>query len=131
MSEKISASAPPMRILYLEDNPLIAVHVEQMIEDLGYVFAGTLDSFAELQQQFVSLEIDGALVDIDLADGPTGPKAAAWLHERGVPAIFVTGQTQVAAEHRSVSLAVISKPVLPTELAEKLELFRPGSSDGD
>jgi DNA-binding response OmpR family regulator len=113
-----------MRILYIEDNPLIAFHVEQMIEDLGHVFAGSLDSFAELQKQFASLEMDGALVDIDLADGATGPQAAAWLQERGVPAIFVTGQRQVAAEHGDVSLGTITKPVSSSELAAKLELFR-------
>lgn len=114
----------PMRILYIEDNPLIAFHVEQMIEDLGHVFAGSLDSFDELQKQFASLEMDGALVDIDLADGATGPQAAAWLQERGIPAIFVTGQRQVAAEHGDVSLGTITKPVSSTELAAKLELFR-------
>lgn len=37
-----------MRILYFEDN--LAFHVEQMIEDLGYVSAGSLSSFAELQE---------------------------------------------------------------------------------
>jgi DNA-binding LytR/AlgR family response regulator len=124
MNESSSNAARPMRIFYLEDNPLIALHVEQMIEDLGHVFAGTLKSFADLQKQFASLQMDGALVDIDLADGPTGPRAAAWLTERAVPTIFVTGQKQVAAEHRDVSLAVIGKPVSPNELAEKLELFR-------
>lgn len=124
MREKVSTSASPMRILYLEDNPLIVFHVEQMIEDLGHVFAGALDSFAELQKQFTSLEMDGALVDIDLADGSTGPQAAAWLHQRGIPTIFVTGQRQVAAEHRDVSLAAITKPIAPAELAEKLQLFR-------
>lgn len=122
MSETNSPS--PMRILYIEDNPLIAFHVEQMIEDLGHVFAGSLDSFAELQKQFASLEMDGALVDIDLADGATGPQAAAWLQERGIPAIFVTGQRQVAAEHSDVSLGTITKPVSSSELAAKLELFR-------
>ena len=124
MTEVVPNATPPMRILYLEDNPLIAFHVEQMIEDLGHEFAGALESFAELQQQFASLQMDGALVDIDLADGSTGPQAAAWLHSRGIPTLFVTGQGQVAAEHGDVSLGVITKPVAPEELAEKLELFR-------
>lgn len=124
MTETIPTRARPMRILYLEDNPLIAFHIEQMIEDLGHVFAGALDSFAELQKRFESLEFDGALVDIDLADGSTGPRAAAWLHERGIPTIFVTGQSQVAAEHGHVSLGIVTKPVSPRELAKMLDLFR-------
>jgi CheY-like chemotaxis protein len=112
-----------MRILYLEDNPLLAFHVEQMIEDLGYVSAGSLSSFAELKERFQSLQFDAALVDIDLVDGPTGPDAAAWLQKRGIPAIFVTGQAQVAARHHDISLGFIEKPISPSDFAEKVELF--------
>jgi CheY-like chemotaxis protein len=124
MSANTWTTAPPMRILYIEDNPLIVFHVEQMIEDLGHVFAGAVDSFTELKKQFSSLEFDGALVDIDLADGSTGPAAAAWLNERGIPSIFLTGQQQVAAAHSDVSLGIVAKPVAPHELADKLQLFR-------
>lgn len=31
-----------MRIFCLEDNPQIVVHVEQLIEEMGHVFAGAL-----------------------------------------------------------------------------------------
>jgi hypothetical protein len=95
-----------------------------MIEDLGHVFAGSAASFAELKAKFDKLEIDGALVDIDLADGRTGPDAAAWLQERGIASIFVTGQAEVAAEDPGAVLGTISKPVLEKALAEKLKLLR-------
>ncbi|MEO3385371.1 response regulator [Mesorhizobium sp. CAU 1741] len=124
MNKTTAGTSSPLRILYLEDNPLIVFHIEQMIEDFGHVFVGALDSFSELQKQFPSLEIDGALIDIDLADGSTGPDAAAWLHERGIPSFFVTGQAQIAAEYGDVSLGVVSKPVSQNELATKIELFR-------
>jgi len=114
----------PIRLLYLEDNPLIVFHVEQMIEDLGHVFVGALDSFSELQKQFASLEFDGALIDMDLADGPTGPEAAAWLHRRGIPSIFVTGQDKAAAAHHAVSCGFVPKPVSQTELANAIERLR-------
>ena len=112
-----------MKILYIEDNPIIALHIQQMVEDLGHVFVGPLDSFLQLKENFDSLEVDGALVDIDLADGHTGPKAAAWLNERGVPSIFVTGQKAVADQHRHVSLGVLEKPVSEEALLDKLDLF--------
>lgn len=124
MTHSAPGAGSPLRIFYLEDNPLIVFHVEQMIEDLGHIFVGSADSFADLKKQFSELEIDGVLVDIDLKDGPTGPKAAAWLKSQNMQSIFVTGQEQVAAEYPDVSLAVISKPVLERELSEKLELFR-------
>lgn len=113
----------PLRIFYLEDNPLIIFHIGQLIEDLGHVFAGSADSFVSLKTQFVDFQMDVALVDIDLADGMTGPSAAAWLSQHGIPTIFVTGQGDVAAQHWEVSVAVLSKPVTISELAEKLELL--------
>ncbi|MGN6551644.1 MAG: response regulator [Pararhizobium sp.] len=120
----MSSPLRSLRIFYLEDNPLIVFHIEAMIEDLGYIFAGSAGSFAELTAEFEILKIDGALIDIDLADGRTGPAAAAWLQERGVPAIFVTGQVEVAAEHPEVALGAVAKPVSAQALAEKLELLR-------
>ena len=110
-----------MRILCLEDNPLLAFHVEQMIEDAGHTSAGSLASFSELQDTYSALQFDAALVDIDLADGPTGPDAAAWLHRRGIPTLFVTGQSQVAARHADVSLGCIEKPIATADFARKIE----------
>lgn len=111
-----------MRIFYLEDNPLIAFHVEHLIEDLGHTFAGTLDSFAALKSRFADLTMDVALIDIDLADGRTGPDAARWLSERSVQCLFLTGQDQIAEEAAHLALGVISKPVTLQDLAAKLEL---------
>lgn len=116
--------SPPLRILYLEDNPLIAFHVEALIEELGHVFVGCLGSFAELKEGIDLVEIDGALVDIDLTDGRTGPAAAAWLQERGIPSIFVTGQASLAGEYPLLALTTIVKPISAEHLAESLELFR-------
>jgi CheY-like chemotaxis protein len=120
----MESSASPLRIFYLEDNPLIVFHIEAMIEDLGYVFAGSASSFADLVGRIETIDADGVLVDIDLADGRTGPAAAKWLRQRGIPSIFVTGQEAIAAEYPQIALATIGKPVSVTELAEKLELFR-------
>lgn len=120
----MNLSQTPLRIVYLEDNPLIAFHVEALIEELGHVFVGSLGSFAELQGGFDTFEIDGALVDIDLIDGRTGPAAALWLQERGIPSIFVTGQAALAAEYPHLALTTIAKPISAETLAESLELFR-------
>lgn len=110
----------PLRIFCLEDNPLIVFHLEQVIEDLGHHFAGAAESFSDLQHRWERLRIDCALVDIDLADGRTGPEAAAWLALRGVPAVFVTGQDGVAASHAAVVIGVVSKPITPGALAAAL-----------
>lgn len=114
----------PIRILYVEDNPLIVFHVEQIIEDLGHVFVGSVDSFVELKEKLSGFDVDGVLLDMDLADGPTGPAAAAWLKEREIPTIFVTGQDGLAAQYSELALAVVAKPISREALCDKLVLFR-------
>jgi DNA-binding response OmpR family regulator len=120
MTDATKSPSQPLRIFYLEDNPLIVFHVEQMIEDLGHVFVGATDTFAAFKQQFAELEVDAVLLDIDLADGATGPLAAAWLSERGIPTLFVTGQEEVALQYRNLSAGIVRKPVSPSDMAEKL-----------
>lgn len=112
---------PPLRVFCLEDNPLIVFHLEQVIEDLGHVFAGAAESFADLEARWATLRMDCALVDIDLADGRTGLKAAAWLSTRSVPIIFVTAQDTVATEYAGIVVAVIPKPVTPMLVSRALE----------
>ena len=114
----------PLRIFCLEDNPLIVFHLEQMIEDLGHKMVGSCDSFAGFKLLFDDLAIDGVLIDIDLKDGSTGPSAAAWLKDRGIGSIFVTGQEQIAEDHKDVTLASVGKPINERELGQKLQLFR-------
>ena len=114
--------APILRILCLEDNPLIAFHIEQMIEDLGHVPALTLPSFEALSA-LSALDFDLALVDIDLADGCTGPRAADWLGEKGVPSIFVTGQRELAENNAHLVNGYMLKPVDHAILKQKLDDF--------
>lgn len=113
----------PLRIFYLEDNSLIAFHVEALLEELGYVFAGSLASFVDLKRNFTSLHMDAALVDIDLADGRTGPAAAAWLKERGIPSMFLTGQGPTAEVNTSLVVGIVRKPLDPADLAHQMALL--------
>jgi DNA-binding LytR/AlgR family response regulator len=115
----------PLRVFCLEDNPLLLFHLEQMIEDVGHTFAGSTDSFARLKSE-APIPMDVALVDIDLADGRTGPAAAAWLRDQGVAIGFVTGQVAIAAQYTEISSCVLAKPFAAKDLAQVLdELRRP------
>jgi CheY-like chemotaxis protein len=111
----------PLRVLCLEDNPLIVMHLEQMIEDSGHLFVAALESFSELKEQLGDMTVDCVLVDIDLADGRTGPDAAVWLSDRGIPALFVTGQESLARDLRHLVVGVVAKPVSIGALKAGLE----------
>ncbi|RYG87258.1 MAG: response regulator [Alphaproteobacteria bacterium] len=116
-------TAKPLRVLCLEDNPLIAFHLEQMLEDLGHLPLLTLASFAQLQA-LAELEIDCALVDIDLADGRTGPTAARWLQERDITCVFVSGQQDIAEANRQFVTDIIAKPIMVEDLAKVLNRLK-------
>ena len=124
MTDSEARTLAPLRIFCLEDNPLIVFHLEHMLEDMGHIFAGSAESFSALRAQADPIAVDGALVDIDLSDGRTGPQAASWLRERRIPTIFVTGQERIAAQHAHLSVGIIVKPISPPELADRIELFR-------
>jgi len=109
--------ARQLRVFCIEDNPLIVLHLEMLIEELGHVTAGSSESFADLRSRIDDLDFDVALVDIDLADGRTGGDAAAWLKARGCPSILITGQEQLAERFSEISAGMIVKPVSPHLLA--------------
>lgn len=109
------------RIFCIEDNALIVMHLEMLIEEAGFVFAGGVASFADLKEREINFDL--ALVDIDLADGRTGGEAAAWLHARGLPCIFVTGQDEVAQRYRDVAVGLIAKPIATKAFRQTLERF--------
>ncbi len=79
------------RILIIEDEPLIAMHLEQLMEDMGHsvvAIAATRD------QAVIAAEAhspDLLLVDIQLADGSSGVDAAnAIVALLDIPVIFIT-----------------------------------------
>ena len=116
----LAKPSQPLRVMCLEDNPLIALHLEHMVEDLGHRIVQTFESWAEAEPKFAPHEIDCALIDIDLADGRTGPLAAAWLRDRGVPALFVTGQEGLAQDHLDLVAGIVVKPVSMASLEDGL-----------
>jgi DNA-binding response OmpR family regulator len=120
----------PLRVFCIEDNPLIVLHLEMLVEEIGHVFIGSSDSFEDLRSRIDGLDFDVALVDIDLADGRTGGEVATWLNGRNCPSILVTGQEQLAARYADVSVGVIVKPVTADLLARNLKSIRSGDHPG-
>ena len=63
----------PTTILIVEDEFLIAVEMEAVVHDLGHESAGIADDMESALAK-ASEAIDVALVDVNLADGATGPR---------------------------------------------------------
>ncbi|MXO50875.1 response regulator [Erythrobacter gaetbuli] len=108
-------------ILIIEDEFLISAEMEEVIRDLGYVSAGTADDL-ESALSLASDEIDVALVDVNLADGATGPEIGARLaREYDMQVVFVTANPQQLSAGVPGTLGAVEKPVDLRVLDEVLE----------
>jgi len=77
-----------VRILILEDDPLIALDLERIVEEQGFEVAGIYDTLAEADAHLGD-GLDFALLDIDVADGKSFGLAMTLL-DRRIPFAFVS-----------------------------------------
>jgi CheY-like chemotaxis protein len=105
-----------MRVLVVEDEGLVALMLEDMLEDIGYEVAF---SAASVAQALAWIERDGdadvALLDVNLGGEAVFPVADA-LKARGVPYAFSTGYGE-GHDPRFSEAPLLGKPIL----AERLE----------
>ena len=109
------------KVLIVEDENLIAMDVEDMVESSA-VNAGVV-GFASDKRRALALAplADIALVDVNLADGPSGPEIGRILAETyGVTVIFMTGNPEMVQGGVDGALGVLCKPVSPRTVEQSL-----------
>lgn len=80
-----------LRIMIVEDEPVIADEIAITIEDLGYIVASKVLHGKDVVQSFISNIPDLVLMDINLGNGPNGIQLAAEIkQEKNVPLIFLS-----------------------------------------
>jgi DNA-binding response OmpR family regulator len=99
-----------MRVLVVEDEPLIAASIEWELKDCGFEVLGPASSAAHAEDLAGLLRPDIALVDINLLSRGDGVRLARTLRNRGVESVFVTGQLLEARENCDAALGVVAKP---------------------
>ncbi|WP_311276834.1 response regulator [Methylobacterium sp. WCS2018Hpa-22] len=102
---------PGLRILVVEDEALIALELECLLDDLGYVTVGVAGSSAEAIELGRTTVPDIALVDIHLIDGPTGIDVARTLSsDPRTSVVFMTANDKRIPADFAGALGVIAKP---------------------
>lgn len=81
----------PKRVLLVEDEPLIAMMIEDFLDVLGHQVAGTAEDVAGALPLVAAGGIDAAILDVNLRSGEKSWPVADALAEQGVPYIFATG----------------------------------------
>jgi CheY-like chemotaxis protein/DNA-directed RNA polymerase specialized sigma24 family protein len=79
------------RVLIIEDEPFIALHLQDIVEGMGHTVVGVASTQAEASNLSSTFAPDLVLADIRLADGSSGIDAVNdILADRSVPVVFVT-----------------------------------------
>lgn len=94
-------------VLVVEDEAIIAMLVEDMLADLGHTVAATAARLDQALDAARTLQLDLAILDLNLSGKPTYEVAEA-LRGRGVPVIFATGAGSVDAAWAHAQ--VVQKP---------------------
>lgn len=100
------------KVLIVEDEPLIAADIENLVEELGHTVIGIAATHAEAVKMANANPPGLLLCDINLADGSSGIDAAADILEKiSVPIIFITAfPERLLTGERVEPTFVIPKP---------------------
>ena len=96
-------------ILIVEDEPLIAMMLEDFLETLGHDVVGTCDSVEEAIEKVEAGGFDLAIIDVQLKDGERVWPLADRLAKVGTPFIIATGGL-VEPPHAPRAAPILSKP---------------------
>ena len=78
------------RVLVVEDESLVAMMIEEMLQELNCSVLGPAGDLAEAMGFAEKAEFDLALLDVSLRRTPSFPVAEI-LQKRGIPFAFMTG----------------------------------------
>ena len=106
------------RVLIIEDDALIALELEQTLQDRGVMVVGPFGS-VDRALPAAGNGLDGAVLDINLGDEDVFPVADA-LSDIGVPFMFLTGHSDSKLPARHQGRPVMRKPYLPNQLVALL-----------
>lgn len=105
------------RVMVIEDEPLIAMGLRMVLENMGCDVAAVVDTEAEAVASAERICFDLILADVRLRDGNDGISAVQRiLRRRPVPVLFVTGNVAEVHSRGMGHIRVLSKPFMPATL---------------
>lgn len=110
-----------LRVLIVEDETLIAMMLEDLLEEIGCRIAGAAATVAQALDQLGALggQFDAAVLDVNLGGEKVYPVADE-LAARGVPFMFATGYGTSGVSELYPERTVIAKPYRLSTLSQAL-----------
>jgi CheY-like chemotaxis protein len=97
------------RVLFVEDEPLVAMLIEDMLIELGIEVVGPASKLEKALELAREAAIEAAVLDINIRGVLTFPVADLLL-ERGIPVIFATGYGSSVLPERFRRTQTLQKP---------------------
>jgi CheY-like chemotaxis protein len=121
--------SPPLRVLVVEDEMMVAMLIEDMLLDLGCTMVGPfvrLDAALEAAREE---EVDAAVLDFNLNGEVIYP--VAWtLRERNIPFVFATGYGASVLSDSFMGIPLLQKPFQQDDLQWALRRALQQSASG-
>jgi len=108
-----------LRILLVEDSPVVADALKQHLELLGATVAGPAATTAEAKEVIMGGRPDVALVDFHLR-GENSYTLIALLRQEGIPVIMLSGSIESPAPALLEGVVMLEKPVSEEKILEHL-----------
>jgi DNA-binding response OmpR family regulator len=107
------------RVLLVEDEALVALMVEDMLEELGLKVVASAAHVKRACELATATSFDLALLDVNLAGERVFPVARI-VRERRIPILFSTGYGTPSLDEEFRDAPTIGKPFSADQLNEKL-----------
>jgi DNA-binding response OmpR family regulator len=114
-----------IRILIIEDEPMIALGLEELLIASGFKIAGVATKLAKALAMIELGALDAAIVDANLGGASASPAGAA-LDAKGLPYVLVSGYSaKQQAEGFPGAAIFLQKPFVPERLINVLREIVP------
>jgi len=111
------------RVLLVEDEPMIALLMEDMLDELGCEVVANAGQLNAAMAAADAGDFDIAFLDVNL-DGVSAYPVASVLQARSIPFAFVTGYGTTGIEAAHANAPVLQKPFQSRDLAAILGRLR-------
>ena len=108
-------------ILIVEDEPLIAMMLEDFLESLGHRVVASCESVEEALDHVEAGGFDVAIIDVQLRDGKQVWPVADRLAAAGTPFVLATGGHLEPPPAQHAAAPVLSKPYTIDAIAPAIE----------
>ncbi len=110
-----------MRVLIVEDEPLLAMLLEEIIADLGHEAIGAAANVAQAFALLDNVAVDCALIDFSLGGTDTSIPVAERLQFDGIPFTYLSGHNSLDENAGAPDGPLLTKPASMDAIERALE----------